>query len=439
MIAKIADPELARSAARTEFKTQYEASGHVPQNPGAEESLSRSRHFLLVSMPFGPFGRELAANLRFSGARTTRVLLNAGDLLDWGFRDAIPFFRPWSEWGDWLRTLIRRARFTDLVTYGDSSPQSDLALRIASELHITTHVLEQGYFRPDWVTLETNGVNANSSLPRKPSWYRNHPSANHPVTAETVGRATPAAVRHIVAYHLAMYLGFPFFPRYRAHYTDSAVKQAFGHVARYGIRPLTRRHSRRAYEKVLSGDGPVFLCALQRPGDSQLWRHSDYASIPDFINRVVTSFAAHATANAKLIIRPHPLDPGLVRYKSIISRVARDNGVEGRVYLTDYGKLHDVLPRMAGVVCINSTAGLAAIEFGKPTITLGRAIYDMPGMTHQGDLDEFWTAAQQPDASLYAAFRQVVIAKTQVNGAYATARGRKLAVPEITRRLLAAV
>jgi capsular polysaccharide export protein len=92
---------------------------------------------------------------------------------------------------------------------------------------------------------------------------------------------------------------------------------------------------------------------------------------------------------------------------------------------------------MAGVVCVNSTAGLAAIEFGTPTITLGRAIYDMPGLTHQGDLDGFWTAPQVPDAELYLAFRHVVIAETQINGAYATAKGRHLAVPEIARRLLA--
>jgi capsular polysaccharide export protein len=72
-----------------------------------------------------------------------------------------------------------------------------------------------------------------------------------------------------------------------------------------------------------------------------------------------------------------------------------------------------------------------------PTIALGRAIYDMPGLTHQGGLDGFWSAPQAPDAELYDAYRRVVMAETQINGAYATSRGRRLAVPEIARRLLA--
>jgi capsular polysaccharide export protein len=89
-------------------------------------------------------------------------------------------------------------------------------------------------------------------------------------------------------------------------------------------------------------------------------------------------------------------------------------------------------------VCVNSTAGLAAIEFGRPTVVLGRAIYDMPGMTHQGGLDSFWTAPEVPRAELYQAFRRVVLGTTQVNGAFATTRGRGLAVPAVTERLLAA-
>jgi capsular polysaccharide export protein len=396
-----------------------------------------TRRFLFASAPFGPFSRELAAELRARGAKVTRILLNGGDVFDWATREAIPYFGAWSGWGDWLKVVILSGHFTDIVAYGDSSPHATTALSVASELGIRSHVMEQGYFRPDWITLDAGGVNANSALPRDPAWYRNHPAAHEAADAQVVGRTTPAAVRHIVAYHLAMYLGVPFFWRYRAHYAESAAKQAAGHVARYGLQPLRRKSESRSYEDLVRAEGPVFLCVLQRPGDSQLWRHSEYASFPPFIDRVVTSFASHAPETARLVIRPHPLDPGLVPHGAIVSAAARRRSIEDRVRVTDFGKLHDVLPRMAGVVCINSTAGLAAVEFGKPTITLGRAMYDMPGLTHQGDLDGFWQAPQAPDAGLYQAFRRVVIAETQVNGAYATQRGRQMSVPEIARRLLA--
>ena len=85
---------------------------------------------------------------------------------------------------------------------------------------------------------------------------------------------------------------------------------------------------------------------------------------------------------------------------------------------------------------INSTAGLAAIDIEIPTITLGTAIYAMPGLTHQGGLASFWTAPQKPDRQLYEAFRKVVMDRTQIAGAYATREGIEMIVPEAIRRLL---
>ena len=419
------------AASPVELDEQALWSPHTPLGIGDK------RHFLIISAPFGPFSKELSANLRAAGADVTRILLNAGDVLSWGLRNAEPYFGTTADWADWLKAFVQRKRFTDIITYGDSSPHAAAALAVSAELGLRRHVLEQGYFRPDWVTLEAEGVNANSDLPRDPDWYRNHPAAKQPAASEAVGRTTPAAVWHIFNYHLAMYIGAPIFFRYRAHYRDSAVKQAMGHVARYGQELVTQTRHKIAYENLVSTEGSVFLCILQRPGDSQLWRHSEYESPSDFIRHVVASFAAHAPANARLLVRLHPLDPGIFPYDSFITAVAAEFGVQERVCVSNHGKLHDVLPQMAGVICINSTAGLAAVEFGKPTIALGRAMYDVPGLIHQGGLEKFWTAPEMPDAALYQAFRRVVMSETQINGAYATANGRRLAVPEIARRLLA--
>jgi capsular polysaccharide export protein len=395
-----------------------------------------ARTFLLVSAPFGPFSRELAATLRRSGARVLRVTLNGGDRLDWGAREALTYKGAASGWRRWLERAIVANDVTDVVAYGDSTPHTSQALEAAAALGLRAHVLEQGYFRPHWVTLERGGVNANSGLPRDPDWYRAHPAAASDGPAQAVGHTTPAAVVNIIAYHTAMYAGMPLFPRYRAPYSEPALRQGLGHVARLGLQQLSRRRRRQGFERLLGADGPIFLCALQRPGDSQLCRHSDFLTAQSFADYVVASFAAHAPANARLLVRPHPLDPGLIRHADVVARAAARAGAPDRVRYIDHGKLHEVLPHMSGVVCVNSTAGLAAIEFGKPTITLGRALYDMPGMTHQGGLDGFWTAPQAPDAGLYAAFRRVVMAETQINGAYATRPGRRLAVAGVAARLL---
>jgi capsular polysaccharide export protein len=402
---------------------------------------SDGRHFLFVSAPFGPFCRELAEALRESGARSTRVILNAGDALDWGVTSAATYFGGRSGWTGWLYQQIRRLGVTDIVTYGDSSPYAVDALILAQSLGLRRHVLEQGYFRPDWVTLERDGVNGNSRLPRNPEWYLRHAAARDdaPAAEQRVGLTTPSAVYLIVRHHAAIYAGALLFPRYRAAYQHSAFRQAMSHCWRFVVGRLKAERARRAHEALVATSGPIFLALLQRPGDSQLWRHSNYETAGDFVEHVVTSFAAHAPDEAQLVIRPHPLDPGLDDHGAMITRIAAREGVAGRVHYLDHGKLHEVLPRVEAVVCVNSTAGLSAVEFGKPTVTLGKAIYDMAGLTHQGGLDRLWTNPEAPDAELYDAFRRVLMATSQVNGAYATPFGRRLAAGEMSRRLMRAV
>jgi capsular polysaccharide export protein len=397
----------------------------------------KPRHFLMASAPFGPFGRELAEALRSQGARCSRIILNAGDLLDWQGRESFTYFGAAALWPDWLTALIERESVTDLITYGDSSVYSAAAIAVARQHGLRIHILEQGYFRPDWITLEHEGVNANSSLPRDPDWYRARKKEIPKTHDQIVGRAMPSAVFWIARYHLVVYIGFPIFRRFRAGYSRGAARQAVGHTYRYLFRGLLVHGHAQRRKRMMSGQGPLFLALLQRPGDSQLWRHSQFETTADFLRYVLSSFATHAPREARLMVRPHPLDPGLEPHERTLRRLAAEFRVRDRVTYVDDGKLHEILPSITGVVCVNSTAGLAAIEFGRPTAVLGRAIYDMEGLTHQGGLDSFWTQPEAPDLSLYKAFRGVVLAETQVNGAFATPKGRRLAVPVVVERLLA--
>jgi capsular polysaccharide export protein len=64
--------------------------------------------------------------------------------------------------------------------------------------------------------------------------------------------------------------------------------------------------------------------------------------------------------------------------------------------------------------------GLSALHHGAPTVACGNALYDMPGLTFQGGLDDFWTLAPQakPDRVLYESYRRHLISKTQLNGSF---------------------
>lgn len=420
-------------------KSRWQDAATHPEQSAGPTLVARleppARHFLFISGPFGAFTRTVAARLRRSGARCSRVLLNGGDVLDWGLDHGLIYRGPAAGWTAWLADAIRREGVTDMILYGDSHPYCAAAKALARELGLAIHVLEQGYFRPFWITLEKNGVNAHSELPRDPEAYRG-PAIDTSTAAQWLPPLTPPAVLRISFYHAAMLVASPLFPRYRPPYQVPFLRQARGHVARFVEQRLSRRRQRAKLSVFLDTKGPVFIGVLQRPGDSQLLRHSPFASTADFIERVVASFARGAAADARLVFKSHPLDHGLERHDEALRRIAERLGVAARVHFADQGDLNEILDRASGVVTVNSTAGLAAIEQGVPTTVMGSAIYDIDGLTHRGDLDRFWRAPQAPDAALFEGFRRVVIARTQINGAYATRRGVELAAPEAARRLL---
>ena len=50
-----------------------------------------------------------------------------------------------------------------------------------------------------------------------------------------------------------------------------------------------------------------------------------------------------------------------------------------------------------------------ALANGTPVCTMGEAIYDLPGLTHQGHLDSFWANPVAPEPGVYPAFRRVLV------------------------------
>jgi capsular polysaccharide export protein len=243
-------------------------------------------------------------------------------------------------------------------------------------------------------------------------------------------------VARIFGYHVLAYLGFPAFPNFRFAYPYSPLLQAAGHIRRYVLQHLLAGRTQGVLSRIMSADRPMYLAILQRPGDSQLVKHSSVKTVTDFIDQVMTSFAAHAPPKAQLVFKCHPLDHGLENHRAIIRRLAAARGVGDRAIYLDGGDLPAIVRRSCGVISVNSTAGLAGIELERPTIVLGCATYDIRGMTHQDGLDRFWTRPQAPDPEVFRAYRRLVMATTQINGAYSTARGIDLALPETLRRLL---
>jgi capsular polysaccharide export protein len=163
-----------------------------------------------------------------------------------------------------------------------------------------------------------------------------------------------------------------------------------------------------------------FLVPLQLSLDSQVSEHSRFASVPEFIRHVVASFSRHAADDLMLVIKHHPLDRGYRDYGPLVRELEREHALRGRLLYIHDQHLPTVFDHMRGAVVINSTVGFSALTQGAPLKTLGVAVYDMEGLTFQGPLDEFWSAAAhfRPDFELLHRFRTYLIDQTQINGSF---------------------
>jgi capsular polysaccharide export protein len=155
-------------------------------------------------------------------------------------------------------------------------------------------------------------------------------------------------------------------------------------------------------------------------GDFQIRAHSPFPDMQSAASYVIASFAAHAPADVHLLLKRHPLDCGFFNWTKFVRRHAKRLGLEARLHFVDGGDLDDMAADARGLVCVNSTSATLALAQDTPVCTVGEAIYDMPGLTHQGHLDTFWVDPTPPERGLYRAFRRVLVDRCLIRGGLAS-------------------
>lgn len=384
-----------------------------------------------------PFFSQLARALVAEGEQVHRVHFNVGDMLYSRGASTRCQLRP-DELDGFYKDLFDRQEVTDVVVFGDQRPVHKPAIKLAKRRGIRVHVFEEGYFRPYWVTLERSGVNANSLLPRDPAWYRDvgkyipRYRNGQPFTL-----SFPIRAAHDVAYHLGGALNRICYPRYNTHAPYNAAAEYTGYIRRAVTLRRYAEQDRRIVEQTIVRPQPHFLLPLQLDSDAQIRDHSAFNDMRDVMDHVMQSFATCAPAYARLVVKNHPLSPGLRNYRKITGALARQHGLEGRVDFLESGHMPTLLNHVKGVVTVNSTAGASALFHQTPTIALSNPIYSMPGLTHQGGLDTFWQSPEKPDRVLFKRFRNTVIHTTQINGGFYTRDGIEMAAENAVTALLA--
>lgn len=381
-------------------------------------SVFRGKRVLLLQGPVGPFFRRLSQDLTLAGAQVFKVNFNGGDWLFYP-GGAFNYRGRMEDWPRYFEALLDQLNVDVVMLFGDCRPIHKLAHKIAHRRGLEIGVFEEGYIRPDYVTLERYGVNDHSLISRDPEFYLNIPihTIDRPIH---LGNTYWYAMLWAVLYYFAAGLIKPLFCHYD-HHRPLTWQEFFP-----GLRSI-RRKGYYALKELgiisrLTGElnGRYFLVPLQVYNDAQIHTHSGFKSISNFIDEVMASFAKHASKNTALVIKHHPMDRGYHDYTRLIRKRSVEFGLQGRCFYIHDQHLPTLMQHACGVVVVNSTVGLSALHHGTPLKVCGNAIYDMPGLTFQGGLDHFWQNSQQakPDKLLLQRFHGYLIQHTQLNGSF---------------------
>lgn len=401
--------------------------------------MTHTQHFLFLQGVRSPFFRKLGRAIRNAGHYVRKVNFTVGDTLYWRSGNAVAYRGSMDKLESFYQKEFDEHQITDIVLFGDCRPVHRPAIELARQRGIRIHVYEEGYFRPFWITLERDGVNAHSRLPRDPNWYMAQaPDISHYGNGQSFDAPFWKRAAYDVGYNFWAGLNPILHPGVKSHVPYTPIREYIGYLRRGARVKCVAMRSRRIEAQLIteSTSSPFYLLPLQLDSDAQITHHSPYRSMVDAMLDILRSFAQSAPHYARLAVKIHPLDPGLIDYDQLLKKEAARLKVSDRVFYLESGNLPVLLSNTSGVVTVNSTVGGSALIHGKPIITLGLAIYDIPGLTFQGTLDSFWHTPTSPDMKLFHNFRDTVIHHTQLNGGFYSASAVTMAVTNSLPRLI---
>lgn len=377
----------------------------------------RGKRLLFLQGPMGTFFRDLNKYFSSHGATTFSICFNIADQVTTRRKNRTLYKATKAEWPKYISDFLRQNKIDKLFLFGNCRYYHKHAITAAQELGVEAYVFEEGYIRPNFVTLEQNGVNGDSALPSDANFY-------HQLPVKKIPEEAPANINHFkmgvsaTFYYLAVWFLPFFYPYYEHHRELSAPKEFFFFwrgVFRKKKYAKDEQGVETSFETTLKKK--YYFVPLQTRIDFQIKQYSNYQSIEEFISEVIVSFAQNAPQDTSLIIKHHPMERGQQPHVEFIESLAQQHGVSNRVLSYHDVHLPTCLKNAIGTITINSTVGLSSLLHGTPTIAMGTAIYDIEGLTCKDmALDDFWQHYKNPDKTLFNKFRNYVIEHTQLNG-----------------------
>ena len=394
-------------------------------------------NFLFLQGPRSPFFSRIANELSTLGCRVFGINVCIGDRLVWRGSNTSNYRGRLADWPRYLSAFLEKNKITDIVLLGEQRSYHKPAIDLAKAFNIRITVTDFGYLRPDWITLEKDGMSGHSKFPKDPaSIFSLAENAPHVSLERRYEDSFWTMAYGDMQYDFSCFFLGWLYPHYRRSYRRDL---SIIYYPAMGLRLLLGQHRHKCAQQRLtvlkSEQARSFVFPLQLENDFQIIAYSPFDSIKVAIDLVLKSFAKHANPELRLLFKVHPWDPGLTNWKKFIFTSADKLGIAQRIDYLEGGNLEDIYLSSEGVVTINSTAAITALQLGIPVKALGDAIYDIEGMTYQGSLDGYWVQAKKPDKSLVDAFIKAIVSTIQIRGVYYSEPGLTAAVNEAVLRL----
>ena len=376
------------------------------------------KNILLLQGPIGKFFNYFRTFCykKTNVEQVYKINFHLGELILYRDKNTYFYRGGIEEWGAYFKEILKTHQIEQIFLLSQHRIYHQIAIEIAKQLDIEVYVFEQGYVRPHFITIERNGVNVNTNLSKDPKFYS---TLNPPKERSEIKPYDSIILnKHVknmamLPYHWLMFVFHAHIYGYGIVVTNYLINRK--HVAQfddrgkwipYHIFNFLKLFFNLSTDKlnffvknthdnwVKKNKKQYYLYPLQVANDTQI-TYGANITVEESLKSVVKSFKHHASPETFLVIKHHPIDRGHNNYKKLINSLSKRYGVEHRVKYIYRCDLDITIKNAIGVIVINSTVGLTALQHKVPVICLSNtAIYNIPFLTYQKGLDSFWTESK---------------------------------------------
>lgn len=381
----------------------------------------KNKNILFLQGPISYFFSDMKKYLEKEN-QVFQITFNTSDEFFSDKKNLYPFNDKKTNYHSFILNFLNNNKINIVFLFGDERFFHKIAINIIKKdfPNIKIFVFEEGYIRPNYITIEENGVNNNSNnFPKNGSFYKNLKLKKFDIS-KNIFLKNQSFNMHIysIIYSIILFLFHFKYPYYEHHKNMNPFLQAF-----WGIRSLFRKILYNFTEKkernFINENKEYFLVPLQVYNDFQVISHSNFKNIKKMIEYVLTSYKKN-NVNEYLVFKHHPMDRGIKNYKKYIEKMVDNLEIDkDKVIYIHECNLPLFLKKAKGIITINSTVGISALYHHKPVKILGLANYNISNLTNKEyTLDLFWKKQYNPNIKILKNFYNYTLVKTQINGSF---------------------